>query len=78
MNIATDDRATLYGRMMTVHLAEEGRGDQPFLDKLKSDPILKAKSERLIAFFRSLTQELRIPVPNPWSTRLEGISEIRK
>jgi hypothetical protein len=78
MNIATDDRATLYGRMMTAHLAEEGRGDQPFLDKLKTDPILKAKSERLIAFFRSLTQELNIPVPSPWSTRLEGIFEIRE
>lgn len=78
MNIATDDRATLYGRMMTAHLANEGRGDQPFLNQLKTDPILKAKSERLIAFFRSLTQELSIPVPNPWSTRLEGISKIGK
>jgi hypothetical protein len=78
MNIATDDRATLYGRIMTAHLADEGRGDQPFLDQLKSDPILKAKSDRLIAFFRSLTQELNIPVPNPWSTRLEGIFEIRE
>jgi hypothetical protein len=63
---------------MTAHLADEGRGDQPFLDQLKTDPILKGKSERLIAFFRSLTQELNIPVPNPWSTRLEGIFEIRE
>jgi len=54
MNIATDDRATLYGRLMTAHLADKGRGDQPFLEKLKTDTILKAKADRLIAFFESL------------------------
>lgn len=73
MNIATDDRATLYGRMMTAHLADEGRGDQPFLGKLKTDPILKAKTDRLIAFFQSLQQELAIQKPNPWSSRLDGV-----
>jgi hypothetical protein len=50
MNIATDDRATLYARLMTAHAADEGRGDQPFLEKLKTDKILKAKAERLIEF----------------------------
>ena len=73
MNIATDDRATLYARLMTAHVADEGRGDQPFLDKLKTDPILKAKADRLIAFFKSLSQELAIQTPNLWSSRLEGI-----
>lgn len=73
MNIATDDRATLYGRMMTAHLADEGRGDQPFLGKLKTDTILKAKTDRLIAFFQSLQQELAIQKPNPWSSRLDGV-----
>jgi hypothetical protein len=73
MNIATDDRATLYARLMTAHLADEGRGDQPFLEKLKTDNILKAKADRLIAFFHSLQQELAIQAPNPWSSRLEAV-----
>ncbi len=72
MNIATDDRATLYGRLMTAHLADEGRGDQPFLEKLKTDPILKVKTDRLVAFFLSLQQELAISTTNPWFSRLEG------
>ncbi|MCX6853307.1 MAG: hypothetical protein NTV80_00205 [Verrucomicrobia bacterium] len=72
MNIATDDRATLYARLMTAHVADEGRGDQPFLEKLKTDPILKAKADRLIAFFKSLSQELAIQTPNAWSSRLGG------
>ncbi len=78
MNIATDDRATLYARLMTAHLADEGRGDQPFLEKLKTDPILKAKADRLIAFFHSLKQELAIATPNPWSSRLEWVSPPRE
>jgi hypothetical protein len=73
MNIATDDRATLYARLMTAHLADEGRGDQPFLEKLKTDNILKAKADRLIALFHSLQQELAIQAPNPWSSRLEAV-----
>jgi hypothetical protein len=75
MNIATDDRATLYARLMTAHVADEGRGDQTFLDKLKTDKILKAKADRLIEFFQSLKQELAIPTPNPWSSRLEAALE---
>jgi len=75
MNIATDDRATLYGRLMTAHLADEGRGDQPFLEKLQSDKILRAKANLLIKFFRSLQLELAIPKPNPWSSRLEAVLE---
>lgn len=72
MNIATDDRATLYARLMTTHVADEGRGDQPFLAKLETDKILKAKADRLIKFFQSLSQELTIPMPNPWYSQLEG------
>ena len=72
MNIATDDRATLYARLMTAHAADEGRGDQPFLEKLKTDKILKAKADRLIAFFKALSHKLAVQMPNPWSSRLEG------
>lgn len=78
MNIATDDRATLYARLMTAHVADEGRGDQTFLDKLKTDKILKAKANRLIEFFQSLKQELAIPTPSPWYSRLEGVFESTK
>ena len=73
MNIATDDRATLYGRMMTAHLADEGRGDQPFLEKLKTDKILKAKTDRLIEFFQLLKRDLTIPAGSPLYSRLGGV-----
>ena len=72
MNIATDDRATLYARLMTAHVADEGRGDQPFLDKLKTDPILKAKADRLIDFFRLLKRDLAISETSPLYSQLEG------
>ena len=74
MNIATDDRATLYARLMTAHVADEGRGDQTFLDKLKTDKILKAKADRLIEFFQLLKRDLAIPSPSPLYSRLEGTS----
>ena len=73
MNIATDDRATLFGRMMTARVADEGRGDQPFLAKLKTDTILKAKSDRMIEFFQLLKRDLAIPSPSPFYSKLEGI-----
>jgi hypothetical protein len=72
MNIATDDRATLYARLMTARVADEGRGDQPFLDKLKTDPILKAKTDRLIEFFRLLKRNLAISETSPLYSQLEG------
>lgn len=72
MNIATDDRATLYGRLMTAHLADEGSGDQPFLEKLKNDPILKAKAERLIEFFQLLKRDLAISETSPLYSQLKG------
>jgi hypothetical protein len=71
MNIATEDRATIYARLMTARLADEGRGDQPFLEKLKTDPILKAKADVIITFFKSLSDDLTISMPNPWYSQLE-------
>ena len=57
MNIATDDRATLYARMMVA--------DQVFYGRLPTDPILLAKTKRLQEFFRNIRQELSIPESNP-------------
>ena len=73
MNIATDDRATLYARLMTAHVADEGRGDQPFLAKLETDKILKAKADLLIKFFQMLKRDLAIPAESPFYSRLEGV-----
>jgi len=70
MNIATDDRAALYGRLMT--------GDQPFLAKLETDKILKAKTERMMEFFQFLKRDLAIPSPSPFYSKLEGIFLPRK
>jgi hypothetical protein len=72
MNIATDDRATLYARLMSAHVADEGRGDQPFLAKLGSDTILKAKADRLTEFFQALKRDLAIPSPCPLYSKLES------
>ena len=72
MNIATDDRATLYARLMTAGVADEGRGDQPFLEKLKTDPILKAKADRLIEFFQVLKRDLVISETSLLYSQLEG------
>jgi hypothetical protein len=72
MNIATDDRATLYARLMTAHAADEGRGDQPFLEKLKIDPILKAKADRLIEFFRLIKRDLAISETSRLYSQLEA------
>ena len=57
MNIATDDRATLYARMMVA--------DQVFYSVLPTDPILLAKTKRLQEFFRNIRQELSIPESSP-------------
>ena len=57
MNIATDDRATLYARMMVA--------DQVFYGRLPTDPILLAKTKRLQEFFGNIRQELSIPESNP-------------
>ncbi len=78
MNIATDDRATLYARLITARVADEGRGDQPFLAKLEADTILKTKAGRLIEFFQTLKQDLAIPSSCPLYSRLEDTPLSRK
>ncbi|MEY4482848.1 MAG: hypothetical protein RL693_300 [Verrucomicrobiota bacterium] len=78
MNIATDDRATLYARLMTAHVADEGRGDQPFLAKLETDKILKAKCDRMIEFFQLLKRDLAIPAESPFYSRLVPILTSKK
>ncbi|MCE2695770.1 MAG: hypothetical protein LW645_16140 [Verrucomicrobiaceae bacterium] len=72
MNIATDDRATLCARLMTAHVADEGRGDQPFFEKLKTDKILKSKADRLIQFFQMLKRDLAISEPSRLYSHLES------
>ena len=57
MNIATDDRATIYGRMMVA--------DQVFYARLATDPILLAKTKRIQEFFGNIRQEFSIPASNP-------------
>jgi len=57
MNIATDDRATMYARMMVA--------DQIFYGRLATDPVLLAKTNRLQEFFRNIRQELTIPATSP-------------
>jgi hypothetical protein len=78
MNIATDDRATLYARLMTAHVADEGRGDQPFFAKLETDKILENKAERLIEFFQLLKHDLAIPAESPFYSKLQGVSQAQK
>jgi hypothetical protein len=63
---------------MTAHVADEGRGDQTFLDKLETDKILKAKADRMIGFFQLLKRDLAIPLPSPLYSRLEGILRSQK
>jgi hypothetical protein len=57
MNIATDDRATIYGRMMVA--------DQVFYGRLATDSILLAKTKRIQEFFDNIRQEFSIPASNP-------------
>ncbi len=68
MNVATDDRATLYARLMTE--------DQAFFAKLATDKILKAKTEKMLAFFQFLMKDLGIPISSPFYTKLERIKGI--
>jgi len=72
MNVATDDRATLYARLMTMTQADEGRGDQTFITKLLNDPIMRAKAERLREFFQHLKRDLNIASPCPFYERIEA------
>ena len=75
MNIATDDRATLYARMMVA--------DQVFYGRLPTDPILLAKTKRLQEFFRNIRHELSVPESSPLyqmlaKTPTDGASTVPK
>ncbi len=79
MNIATDDRATLFARMMTARVADEGRGDLPFIAKLEADKILKAKAERMSEFFQLLNHDLAMTFEsNQLYSTLEGVFRRKK
>ena len=73
MNIATDDRATLYGRLMTARLADGGKGDQPFLERLDTDKFLKVKAARMSEFFQMLKRDLAISPSSPLYERLQSV-----
>ena len=73
MNIATDDRATLYGRLMTARVADAGKGDPLFLGRLGTDTFLKAKAERMSEFFQLLKRDLAIPASSPLYSRFESV-----
>jgi len=77
MNIATDDRATLYGRLMTARLADGGTGDQPFLERLGTDKFLQAKAARMSEFFQLLQRDLAIPPSSPLYERLQSVFPLR-
>jgi len=77
MNIATDDRATLYGRLMTARLADEGKGDQPFLERLGSDKFLKGKAARMSEFFQLLQRDLAIPPSSPLYERFQSVFPLK-
>lgn len=72
MNIATDDRATLYGRLMTARLADGGKGDQPFLERLETDRFLKAKAARMNEFFQLLKRDFSISPSSPLYARFQS------
>ena len=73
MNIATDDRATLYGRLMNARLADGGKGDQPFLERLDTDKFLKVKAARMSEFFQMLKRDLAISPSSPLYERLQSV-----
>jgi hypothetical protein len=63
---------------MTAHVADEGRGDQPFLAKLETDKILKAKADRMIEFFQLLKRDLAIPAESPFYSKLQSVYQAQK
>lgn len=63
MNIATDDRATLYARIMAE--------DKAFATRLKTDKILREKADKLLGFFQLLQRDLNIRSTSPFYSRLD-------
>ena len=66
MNVASEDRASIYGRMMTE--------DKSFFEQLESDKILKEKTEKIFQFFQLIKQDLAIDSSNAFYTKLEEIA----
>ena len=65
MNVATEDRASIYGRVMTE--------DPLFMKQLETDAILNAKTEAIFAFFDGIKKDLNIKSSNAFYTKLETI-----
>ena len=65
MNVATEDRASIYGRIMTE--------DPLFMKQLETDAILNAKTEAIFAFFDGIKKDLNIKSSNAFYTKLETI-----
>jgi hypothetical protein len=58
---------------MTARLADAGKGDQLFLERLGTDKFLKAKAERMSEFFQLLKRDLAIPASSPLYSRFESV-----
>jgi len=65
MNVATDDRVTLYARLVS--------GDIEFLGRVRRDPILTAKVVKICDCFRLLARDLEIPASNPLFEKLQSV-----
>lgn len=63
MNVATEDRASIYGRIMTE--------DKSFFEQLESDKILKEKTEKIFQFFQLIKKDLDIDSSNAFYTKIE-------
>jgi len=70
MNVATDDRATLYGRLMAE--------DKLFFERLKTDKILKAKTDRILEFFQLIKRDLGIKSTSSFFIKIEGMFPVKK
>jgi len=70
MNVATDDRATLYGRLMAE--------DKLFFERLKTDKILKVKTDRILEFFQLIKRDLGIMSTSSFFIKIEGMFPVKK
>ena len=70
MNVATDDRATLYGRLMAE--------DKLFFERLKTDKILKSKTDRILEFFQLIKRDLGIKSTSAFFIKIEGMFPVKK
>jgi len=70
MNVATDDRATLYGRLMAE--------DKLFFERLKTDKILKSKTDRILEFFQLIKRDLGVKSTSAFFIKIEGMFPVKK